>query len=127
MQSKTSSRRRAFWPVIGFVLAVSLGIIAYALGPAAYDFLRRSPIIPNFPPPGVPRGQWELILSGILFIVMVLLVALVIALAVPRDRSRVNEKKLVKEREMMIREKKAKKILQRQINREARSINPKRR
>lgn len=125
MRSKTSSRSRAFWPVIGFVLAVSFAVIAYALGPAAYDFLRRS--LPNFPPPGVPRGQWELILSGIVFVILVMLAALVIALAVPRNRSRVNEKKLVKERELMMREKKAKKVLQREINRQARSITPKRR
>ncbi|MBI5669414.1 MAG: hypothetical protein HZC41_15530 [Chloroflexi bacterium] len=117
MSHKSQSKTRAFWPVIGFVLAVSLGVLAWALGPAAYEFLRDNRII-NFSISNYPRATWELIITGVLFVVMLMFASLVVAAARPRQKSEVREKDLVKERDRMVREQKAKKILQREINRQ---------
>lgn len=116
MSHKSQSKTRAYWPVIGFVLALSLGVIAWALGPAGYNFLRDNRIV-NFAITNISRATWELIISGVLFVVLLMFASLVVAAARPKQKSEVREKDLVKERDKMVREQKAKKVLQREINR----------
>ena len=112
-------KNKAFWPLIGFVLAVALGILAYFLREPVYDWL--SDVVRGFPPPGVAPATMKLIVAGALFLVMGGFVALIISLAVPKDPRRVKNTDLVKERKMKLKDAEIRKRRQQQINRENRS------
>jgi uncharacterized membrane protein YhaH (DUF805 family) len=117
MSHKSQSKTRAFWPVIGFVLAVSLGVIAYVLGEPVMQWMKTSRIVPGFPSPDVPMDTWYWIARGVLFVVMLMFASLIVAAARPKQKSEVRETDLKKEREKMVRQNKARKVLQQQINR----------
>jgi membrane protein implicated in regulation of membrane protease activity len=116
MQDRENKKSmRAFWPLLGFILIVALGIIAYVLGEPIYNALAAGP---NFPPAGGTRTQWLWILRGIAFVSLGLLSALIVAAAMPRQKTQVKEKDLAKERVQLNRERKAKRELQRKINKQ---------
>lgn len=121
MSHKSQSKTKAFWPLIGFILLVSLLVIAWALGPTGYDFLSRNRIV-NFGITNVARSTWELIISGVLFVVLLMFASLLVAAARPRQKTEVREKDIAKEREKMVRQIKARKELQRQINRKMKDM-----
>jgi type VI protein secretion system component VasK len=117
MSNSSGSRNKAFWPVMGFVMALSFGVLAYALKGVAYEFLRDNRIV-NFSITGTPRATWEWIIAGVVFVILLMLSSLIVAASRPRQKSEVREKDVEKARQQMRRDIKAKKELQRRINRQ---------
>jgi hypothetical protein len=109
-------RRKAFWPVLGFLLAVAAGVLAFVLIPGTYSFLNAN--LRNFPP---LSQDVQIIIWLVLFIVFVTFGSLVVAMAVPKPKIAVTETALMKERNQRIKETRARKVRQSMINREGKS------
>jgi hypothetical protein len=112
------SRSQAFWPVLGLLLILACGAIAYFLGPAVVDWLDKGNIIKGFPPPGIPRVNINWIMRAVVGVILLLLSSLAVAAAVPKKKSAVNEKQLTKQRTEMVNEKKARKMRQQLLNKQ---------
>jgi hypothetical protein len=112
------SRTQAFWPVLGLMLIIACAAIAYFAGPAVVEWLDDSNVIRGFPPAGIPRVNIYWILRGIVFVVLALLASLMVAAAVPKKKSAVTEKQLVKQRTEMVNDKKARKMRQQLMNKQ---------
>lgn len=110
---KTEPRGKAFWPILGLLLALSAGALSWVFTPEVLKYLDRT--LPNFPTI-TPTITW--VVTGILFIIIALVFSLVVAFAVPKRKGEVNEVKLAKERSDMVRGKAARKVRQRDINRQ---------
>ncbi|MBZ0289540.1 MAG: hypothetical protein K8I30_18100 [Anaerolineae bacterium] len=119
-QKPPKSRMQSYWPVLGALLIISCIIIAFVLGPPVYDWFRTSRVVRGFPPPTseVPRSSIEWILRGVIFVVLGLFASLLVAAAAPKKKSAVTEVKLVKERQAMVNEKKARKMRQQLMNKQ---------
>ena len=116
-------KRRAFWPVLGFLLLVALVGISYFAGPEIVKWLDSSNVIRGFPPPTseVPRSQINLIVSATTFVVLAMFASLIVAATLPKKKSEINEKMLAKERAERVREQKARKVRQKMLNQQGRS------
>ena len=110
---KVEPRGKAFWPVLGFLLALSSGALAWVFTPSVLDFLKKS--LSNFPR---VTPTISLIVGGIIFVVLALLFSVIVAFAVPRKKSAVTEIQMAKDRNLLVREKAARKVRQREINRQ---------
>ncbi len=115
-EKKTKRKGQSYWPVIGLVLALALGVISWAIAPSAFDWL--GTWLKGFPPAGVPRPTLELLITVVLFVVLGLLASLLVALAMPKKLSAVNEKQLAEERAQMIEEKRLRRLRQKQMNKD---------
>lgn len=113
---KPQPRGKAYWPVLGLLLAASAGALAFIAAPGVNEFLGRS--LPSYPE---ATSQLNLIMTVILFVIFALIGSLIVAAAAPRKKSAVTEVGLIKDRKVMVNDKKARKIRQREINREGRS------
>ncbi len=113
INKKKEPRGKAFWPVLGFLLALSSGALAYVFAPSVLQYLKGH--LTNFPP---ITTTVTLIVTGILFMLIAMLFSLVVAFAVPRKKSVVTEIQIAKDRTAMVNEKVARKIKQRDINRQ---------
>ncbi len=120
-QADKKRKNKAFWPLIGFMLALSAGVLAWFLKDPVYSWLARSPVIPGFPPAGIDPAQMRLLVAAALFTIMLGFAGLVIALAAPKSAQRVKETDLIKERKMVMKEKELKKARQRELNRQMKS------
>lgn len=115
---KDYKRSRGLWPLYGLVLAIALGAIAYVLGPKLYDFvLDRSP---NFNTGTYTREQVELFFAGIIFLVLLAIVAGFVAMFAPRKKTTVKDTDLIKERKQREAARRARKKRQMQLDRQAR-------
>ncbi len=112
---KPKSRTQAFWPIIGLLLILALGFMAWVFAPPVIGFLSRT--LPNFPPAEVPADTMQIFMTVVLFVLTGMIVSLIVAAAAPRKKSAVTEKNLVKERATMVEEKRKQKLRQRAINR----------
>lgn len=115
MPRKKPPRGRAFWPVVGLLLALSAAALAYVFTDPVINALRKS--LRNFP----TGPTVTLIVGVILFVVLALTFSLIVAFAVPRKKSAVTETQLVKDRQAMVKDIKARKIRQREINRQGKA------
>ncbi len=115
MPRKTPPRGRAFWPVLGFLLALSSAALAFVFTDPTVTYLRSS--LRGFPrDPKVP-----IIVGVILFALFAMIFSLIVAFAVPRKKSAVTEIQMAKDRKVMVNQKMARKIKQREINRQGRA------
>jgi hypothetical protein len=112
------TRTQSFWPVLGALLILASGVLAFFLGPVVVDWLDKSNVIRGFPPAGVPRVNLYWILRGIVFVILGLLASLLVAASAPKKKSTVTEVKLIKERQAMVNEKKARKMRQQLMNKQ---------
>lgn len=117
-QKPPKSRTQSFWPIIGLMLILSAAAIAFFLGPAVVNWLDRSNVIKGFPPTGVSSVTLDWIFRGIFFFILVLLSSLIVAAAAPKRKSAVTEVKLAKERQLMVNDKKARKMRQQLMNKQ---------
>jgi mannitol-specific phosphotransferase system IIBC component len=109
------TKNKAFWPLIGFVLAVAIAAIAWALAPSVVSFLGARL-------KGFPRGpQMNLYTTIVLFFMFGGVASLIVAAAMPKKKSQVKETDLVKERKQMMAEKAARKKRQQMINKDMKS------
>ncbi len=118
-QVEKKGRSRAFWPLIGFMAALSAGILGWFLRDPVYTWLARA--VPGFPPAGIAPATMKLLVAAALFTIVLGLTGLIIALAVPRNPRRVKEQDLIKERKQRIKEQNIKRARQREINRQMKS------
>ena len=109
-------RRNAYWPVLGLLLALAAGVLAFLAAPAVNQALDSS--LPNYPTP-TPTLNW--MVTAVLFIVFVLIGGLVVAVATPKKKAQVTDVMLTKEREKMVHYNKARKVRQREINKQGKS------
>lgn len=122
MKAKPKPRSAAFWPVIGLMTLLAAAAIAYFAGPAVVDWMDDSNVVRGFPPAGIPEANVDWIMRGIIFVVVFMLVSLVVAAAVPKKKSTVNEKMLTKQRQEMVNEKKAMKVRMKMMNKKNREL-----
>lgn len=109
---KPQPRGKAFWPVLGFLLALSSAVLAFIFTDPVIAQLQKS--LRGFPrDPKVP-----IIVGVILFALIAMFFSLIVAFAVPRKKSGVTEIQIAKNRKVMVNEKAARKIKQREINRQ---------
>jgi hypothetical protein len=109
---KPQPRGKAFWPVLGFLLALSSGVLAFIFTNPVITQLQKS--LRGFPrDPKVP-----IIVGVILFFLIAMTFSLIVAFAVPRKKSVVTEIQMAKDRKVMVNQKAARKIKQREINRQ---------
>lgn len=110
---KIEPRGKAFWPVLGLLLALSSAALAWVFTQPVIDFLRKS--LPSFPR---QTNVVTIIVGVALFFLIAMLFSLVVAMAVPKRKSAVTEINVAKQRDEMVREKAARKVRQRDINRQ---------
>lgn len=104
-QLKSNEKRMGgFWPLAGLLLALCFAVIAYL---ALADPLILAMSKTQFNPyrTGLTVGTLKIAFSVFVFIVFSGIAAMVIAVATPKSRVYVNEDKLKKEREAMVRAK----------------------
>jgi uncharacterized membrane protein YgaE (UPF0421/DUF939 family) len=115
MQRKPT-KNKAFWPLIGFILAVALAAIAWVIAPSVVSFLH-SKLGARFP----TGAQMNLYTTVMLFLMLGGLSALIVAATMPRKKSQVKEADLVKERKDMLAAKAARKKRQQLLNKDMKS------
>lgn len=113
MERQRPSRSKAFWPVMGLLLALCSAVFAYLLSDPVLTYLKRA--LPNFP---ARTTTVTLLTQVILFALIAMIFSLLVAIAVPRKKSAVTEIQMAKDRTKMVNEKMARKIRQRDINRQ---------
>jgi hypothetical protein len=118
-QAEKKGKSRAFWPLIGFMAALSAGILGWFLKDPVYSWLGR--VVSGFPPAGIAPFTMKLLVAAALFTIVLGLTGLIIALAVPRNPRRVKEQDLIKERKQAIKAQNLRRARQREINRQMKS------
>ncbi|MBZ0278575.1 MAG: hypothetical protein K8I60_20675 [Anaerolineae bacterium] len=119
MAKQKGSSNKVLWPVIGFILAGALGIIAYILAPVVISNVSALRI------GGLSDNELRLAVAGVIFLLLGAVVVLIIAAAVPRDRNpmdKITEKDLQEQRMLRNKRHVAKRQRERNIkNQERRS------
>ena len=105
----------ALLPVLGLLLAVALGAIAYVMSEPAHQFLIEQ--LPDQPDLAEPNLQY--VIAGALFLMMLALVSLVYAAFAPKPDKIVPESELRKEKALKERQLKAAKKRKQEMNRRA--------
>jgi hypothetical protein len=93
-------RKRSWWPLIGFLLIVSLLVISYALAPDVIREVQRA--LPRLNMRSIAPEMQRLIFTGVIFGVLLLAAGLIVAMFAPRKRTLVKENDIIKEREQML-------------------------
>ncbi len=101
--------------VVGFLLVVSLTVIAYVSAPAVISWLKSN--ANGFTTVGLPDSQVQLMFTGIVFLVLLAVVGVIVFAFAPKQTNTSSMDRMVKEREEMLREKRASKKRQRTVNR----------
>ncbi|MFN8565679.1 MAG: hypothetical protein U0703_29530 [Anaerolineae bacterium] len=112
------SRKR--WAAYGFLLIVALLIISWFLAPTAITISKNA--LKQLGPAlsSVPQVQQQIVYTLIIFFILAIVTALIVALAAPKRPLNVSEKDLIKEREATERYKRMARKRQRTLNREMR-------
>ncbi len=123
-QIKQAERKknRAYWPVIGFILAVAIGVFAWFIAPDVTRFLRDH--LPQLRNAGTAEMMRPFVAVGIFLVtggIAVLIVAGMISASTPKDPTKIKEKELVKQRNAQVRAKEARRRRQQDINRQMKS------
>lgn len=106
-----STTIRAFLPVMGLVLLVTLGVMAYFLSEPVHELL-----MDNLQ--GVPADEEvRYVVAAVMFVVMMMVVGMIYAAFAPKPAKTVTESQLKRERMMVEAEKKARKQRRQQVNR----------
>lgn len=114
-------KRRGMWPVYGLLMALALGAISYVLGPMLVTYARRQSA--SFSIGNLTQQQVELLFSGIVFLVLLGVVTLLLAIAVPKNKNNITDKDMVKRKEQMAAEEKMRKKRALEIDRKLREQN----
>lgn len=117
VKMKETKQSRALWPVMGLVLAVALGVIAWILKDPVKAALPDSVDRMLTRLPGV---QGEVAVAAVLFVTMLGVVAIIVAIAAPKRKLDVRTKDMLKERKQMVAEKEAMTRRQQRVARENR-------
>ncbi len=107
-------RKRSWWPLIGFLLIVSLLIISYAVAPEVIAWVQRT--LPRLNMRSIAPEMQRLIFAGVIFGILLLIAGMIVAVFAPRKRTLVKESDILKERELMLVQRERDKVKQRKIN-----------
>jgi len=110
---------KAYWPVLGFIMLVMLGIVAYILAPEAIKIAHR--MFPSFTGRELPDWQMKAGFTFIVFVVFLAIAGAILAVFAPKRALNVREGDLAKERKEMIDRKAMERKRQRKINSELRN------
>ncbi len=116
-----NSHRR--WAAIGFLLIVSLTIIAWFVSPDVIKWVKST--FRQFDTSSITPIQLQLAFTVIVFVLLALVAGLIVTLFAPKQALNVRDKDLVKERETGEKYRRAQRKRQRRINRELREANEK--
>ncbi len=116
-----NSRRR--WAAIGFLLIVSLTVIAWFVSPDVIKWVKST--FRQFQTGSLTPIQLQLAFTAIVFVLLALLAGLIVTLFAPKKALDVKDKDLVKERDAGDKYRHAQRKRQRRINRELREFNEK--
>jgi uncharacterized BrkB/YihY/UPF0761 family membrane protein len=111
MMNKPPQKRSSFAPVIGLIIALVLGIIAWLIAPSVIHALAVA--IPNFAGNELPLTTTRAAFTAIIVVLALIIFGLVAALTTKKDDQSANEAKLEKERDAMRRRQKAQRAQQR--------------
>jgi len=118
--------KRSWWPLIGFLLIVSIAVISYAVAPDVIGLAHRA--LPRLNLRGIAPESQRLIFAAITFLILVIVAGMIVAAFAPRRRSLVKETDIIKDRDTMLRERERDKKKQREVNleirRELKNIDP---
>jgi len=112
-EEKKSVSIGAFLPILGLVLAIALGAIAFVLSEPATQLLRDN--LDDIP----AADEVQYVVGGMIFLMLLMLSGMIYAMFAPKPQKRVTEQDLKKERTMKEREKLAAKKRKHALNRKA--------
>jgi uncharacterized membrane protein len=108
---------RVLWPLMGFILAVALGVISWIVGPSVMTAL----------PPEIqglmrrlPGLQGEAYVSIFIFIILLSIGVIFVALFAPKKAINIKDSEMMKQRQEIIKYKTTKERYQRKIAQENR-------
>ncbi len=107
---------RPWYPVLGLLLLVSAGAIAFALSLPLTDLVVNNGIL--VPDASLTRDLIQAGMGGLIFVIVILLVFLVFAAFAPKPSKMTSERQLERERRENIAEQKAKRKRKRQANKQ---------
>lgn len=105
MAPASERRRSALTPIIGFLLAIILGGVAWLVAPDLIRWLART--LPNFAGNELPLSTTRPIFTALIVLLTLIAVGLFAALVAPRDRQRTSAAQLEQEREALRRRQRA--------------------
>ena len=105
------AKRSAYTPVIGLLIAVVLGVIAWLIAPGVIHALAVA--LPNFAGNELPPTTMRAAFTAIIVVLALIIFGLVAALTTKKDDQSANEARLEKERDAMRRRQKAERAQQR--------------
>lgn len=118
--------KRSWWPLIGFLLIVSIAIISYAIAPDVQAFMRR--LLPRLNLTTLAPETQRLFFAALTFLILILLVGLIVAMFAPRKKSLVKDDEVTKDRKVMLvyheREKKRQRKVNLEIRKELKDTDP---
>lgn len=118
--------KRSWWPLIGFLLIVSIAIISYAIAPDVQAFMRR--LLPRLNLSTLAPETQRLFFAALTFLILILLVGLIVAMFAPRKKSLVKDDEVTKDRKVMLvyheREKKRQRKVNLEIRKELKDTDP---
>jgi len=110
--------KRSWWPLIGFLLIISIAVISYAVAPDVIGLTRQA--LPRLNLRGIAPENQRLIFAAITFLLLVIITGMIVAAFAPRRRTLVKETDIIKDRDTMLRERERDKKKQREVNLEIR-------
>ncbi|MCB9453609.1 MAG: hypothetical protein H6672_19430 [Anaerolineaceae bacterium] len=116
MAQKKGGGNKAFWPLIGFILAVALGVLGYALAPVVIN------AVPDLRFGSLTGDQLRLAVAGIIFLILGAIVVMILAFAAPKRNpmDQITEKSLQEQRLLRNKRRLAKKQREADMKRQAR-------
>jgi biotin transporter BioY len=119
-QAERKKQSKALWPVLGFFMIVALGVIAWTLAPGLISWLAVN--MRGFNGNELrPFWKMQLAFAAVIFVVLGAIVALLVAITVPRTKSRTQDAQVKEDREKLVKtiteKKKARRRLARDMSR----------
>lgn len=104
-------KKRGMWPLYGLLMAIAAGAFAYVIGPELIPVVRNI-TRGGFTGQELPPEQMRLAFMAVTFLVLVTIGALIVAMAMPKKKSRVKENDLRKEKVLVQKEEKRRRARQ---------------
>jgi hypothetical protein len=93
-------KSKGLWPVYGLLMAVALGIISYFIAPTVQRMVIQI-TRGGFTGQELPPDQMRLFFTGLVFLVLGSIAALIVAMARPKPKRKVMDADLVKQKDAM--------------------------
>jgi hypothetical protein len=101
-------KRSSFTPLLGLLIAVVLGVVAWFAAPGVLNWLAGA--LPNFAGNELPLSTSRPVFTIIIMVLALVVFGLVAALVTPKDTRTAREANIEKEREAMRRQQKAERM-----------------